>query len=113
MTTAVLDVLRNVTTATITTMLLKKGIRRCWMDGPMPLVPGEDAVGTHRLVQRDQVGAGRSLVGNDMKAGLLQTTLDELPVSFIVVGDQHPQGVARVKTWPMGHRLMGHASRHG
>jgi regulator of RNase E activity RraA len=40
MTTAVFDVLRNVTTATITTMLLKKGIRRCWMDGPLPLVPG-------------------------------------------------------------------------
>src|SRR5262244_1366407 len=34
------DVLRHVTTATITTMLLKKGIRRCWMDGPKPLVPG-------------------------------------------------------------------------
>jgi regulator of RNase E activity RraA len=39
MTTA-FDLLRDVTTATITTMLLKKGIRRCWMDGPMPLVPG-------------------------------------------------------------------------
>jgi hypothetical protein len=37
MTTTVFDVLRNVTTATITTMLLKKGIRRCWMNGPMPL----------------------------------------------------------------------------
>ena len=34
------DKLRHVTTATITTMLLKKGIRRCWMDGPMPLVRG-------------------------------------------------------------------------
>jgi regulator of RNase E activity RraA len=46
MTTAVFDVLRNVTTATITTMLLKKGIRRCWMDGPMPLVPnGQRLVG--------------------------------------------------------------------
>jgi regulator of RNase E activity RraA len=30
-------VLQSVTTATITTMLLKKGIRRCWMHGPMPL----------------------------------------------------------------------------
>jgi len=29
----VFDVLRRVTTATITTMLLKKGIRRCWMRG--------------------------------------------------------------------------------
>src|SRR5262245_50966322 len=34
------DILRHVTTATITTMLLKKGIRRCWMQGPMPLTPG-------------------------------------------------------------------------
>ena len=46
MTTAVFDVLRHVTTATITTMLLKKGIRRCWMHGPMPLVPnGQRLVG--------------------------------------------------------------------
>jgi regulator of RNase E activity RraA len=30
-------VLQSVTTATITTMLLKKGIRRCWMHGPTPL----------------------------------------------------------------------------
>ena len=37
MSSAVYDKLRHVTTATITTMLLKKGIRRCWMDGPMPL----------------------------------------------------------------------------
>ncbi len=40
MNAAWLDTLRNVTTATITTMLLKKGIRRCWMHGPKPLVPG-------------------------------------------------------------------------
>jgi regulator of RNase E activity RraA len=46
MTTDVFDVLRHVTTATITTMLLKKGIRRCWMHGPMPLVPnGQRLVG--------------------------------------------------------------------
>ena len=37
---AAFDVLRRVTTATITTMLLKKGIRHCWMKGAMPLVPG-------------------------------------------------------------------------
>jgi regulator of RNase E activity RraA len=40
MSSAIFDVLRRVTTATITTMLLKKGIRRCWMHGPKPLVPG-------------------------------------------------------------------------
>jgi len=40
MSSGAFDVLRKVTTATITTMLLKKGIRRCWMHGPKPLVPG-------------------------------------------------------------------------
>src|SRR5712692_11704702 len=40
MSAALFDILRHVTTATITTMLLKKGIRRCWMNGPKPLVPG-------------------------------------------------------------------------
>ena len=35
-----LEDLRNVTTGTITTMLLKRGIRHSWMKGPMPLVQG-------------------------------------------------------------------------
>jgi regulator of RNase E activity RraA len=38
--TAAFDKLRHVTTATITTMLLKKGIRHCWIKGAMPLVAG-------------------------------------------------------------------------
>src|SRR5436190_2944893 len=37
MTQALYDTLQRVTTGTITTMLLKKGIRRCWMHGPTPL----------------------------------------------------------------------------
>src|SRR5215469_16062127 len=40
MSAALYDTLRAITTATITTMLLKKGIRRCWMNGPKPLAPG-------------------------------------------------------------------------
>jgi regulator of RNase E activity RraA len=44
MSTASFDILRKVTTATITTMLLKKGIRRCWMNGPKPLVLGSDRI---------------------------------------------------------------------
>ena len=39
MSAAQFELLREVTTATITTMLLKKGIRRCWMNGPKPLAP--------------------------------------------------------------------------
>ncbi len=42
MSDALFDILRKVTTATITTMLLKKGIRRCWMNGPKPLVGGAE-----------------------------------------------------------------------
>jgi regulator of RNase E activity RraA len=43
--TAAYDVLRRVSTATVTTMLLKKGIRHCWLKGAMPL-----ATGARRLV---------------------------------------------------------------
>jgi regulator of RNase E activity RraA len=42
MSEAVFDILRKVTTATVTTMLLKKGIRRCWIAGSKPLVAGGD-----------------------------------------------------------------------
>jgi hypothetical protein len=44
MSAALFDILRKVTTATITTMLLKKGIRRCWMNGPKPLVLGGERI---------------------------------------------------------------------
>src|SRR5258705_6058667 len=45
MSAALFDTLRHVTTGTITTILLKKGIRRCWMEGPKPLVEGRRLVG--------------------------------------------------------------------
>jgi regulator of RNase E activity RraA len=44
MSEAAFEILRKVTTATVTTMLLKKGIRRCWMNGPKPLVAGGERV---------------------------------------------------------------------
>ncbi len=34
---AIADALRATSTATLTTVLLKKGIRRCWMQGPVPM----------------------------------------------------------------------------
>jgi regulator of RNase E activity RraA len=36
------DALRAASTATITTVLLKKGVRRCWMKGPMPAFNATD-----------------------------------------------------------------------
>ena len=45
MSDALFDILRKVTTATITTMLLRKGIRRCWMNGQAACADGERIVG--------------------------------------------------------------------
>ena len=42
--TALLSTLRQITTATLTTVLLKKGIRRSWMKGPMPLADGQQRI---------------------------------------------------------------------
>jgi regulator of RNase E activity RraA len=42
--TALFSALRHITTATITTVLLKKGIRRTWMKGPKPLVEGQPRI---------------------------------------------------------------------
>jgi regulator of RNase E activity RraA len=45
MTPALIEALRHITTGTITTVLLKKGIHRGWMNGPMPLLKSERLVG--------------------------------------------------------------------
>ncbi|WP_046863545.1 ribonuclease activity regulator RraA [Microvirga massiliensis] len=41
---AIIDALRVVTTATLTTVLLKKGLRRCWMRGPRPFFHATERV---------------------------------------------------------------------
>lgn len=41
---ALLDALRAISTATVTTVLLKKGIRRAWMRGPRPLFNARERV---------------------------------------------------------------------
>ncbi len=41
---ALLSALKDVSTATLTTVLLKKGIRRSWMQGPKPLAPGHGRI---------------------------------------------------------------------
>ena len=40
----VVQTLSGVSTATITTILLKKGLRNVWMRGPRPLRPGQKRV---------------------------------------------------------------------
>lgn len=41
---AIIDALRATTTATLTTVLLNKGIRRSWMRGPMPLYNASERI---------------------------------------------------------------------
>lgn len=42
--TEAFDILRRVSTATITTVLLKKGLRSIWMRGAKPLTPGSERI---------------------------------------------------------------------
>src|SRR3974390_2593080 len=41
---ALFEILRGVTTATLTTILLKKGLRNVWVRGPMPIRPGQPRI---------------------------------------------------------------------
>jgi hypothetical protein len=73
MSEALFDILHKVTSATITTMLLKKGIRRCWMNGPKPLVPSGDRVAgrafTLRFIPAREDVATPESWGNPMSTG--------------------------------------------
>ena len=52
--------LQSVATGTVTTVLLKKGIRRSWMRGPVPLREGQKAHRRSRLHAALRAGARRS-----------------------------------------------------
>ena len=88
MSEALFDILRKVTSATITTMLLKKGIRRCWMYGPKPLVPGGSrAVGrafTLRFIPvREDVATPESW-GSPIST---RAAVEDMPEGAVVVAD--------------------------
>jgi regulator of RNase E activity RraA len=88
MSEALFDILRKVTTATVTTMLLRKGIRRCWMSGPKPLAAGgERVVGrafTLRFVPvREDVATAESW-GNPVST---RAAIEEMPEGAIAVAD--------------------------
>src|SRR6266478_5221981 len=88
MSAALFDILRKVTTATITTILLKKGIRRCWMNGARPLVPGgERIVGpafTLRFVPvREDLATPESWASPRSTRG----AIEDMPEGVIAVAD--------------------------
>ena len=88
MSDALFEILRKVTTATMTTMLLKKGIRRCWMNGPKPLAAkGERVIGpafTLRFIPvREDVATPESW-GNPIST---RAAVEEMPEGVIAVAD--------------------------
>src|SRR5918911_756334 len=82
------DALREITTATITTMLLKKGIRRCWMSGPKPLVPGaERLVGPAFTLRFVPVREDLATPESWAKPISTRSAIEEMPESCVVVAD--------------------------
>src|ERR1700684_4649811 len=86
--TSTIETLRNVTTGTITTMLLKKGIRRSWMAGAMPLgFSGKRVVGpafTLRFVPaREDLATPESW----SKPISTRSAIEAMPEGVIVVAD--------------------------
>ena len=82
-----LKTLQNVTTGTITTMLLKRGIRHSWMQGPMPLVPGRRVVGpafTLRFVPVREDLATPESWGKPIST---RAAIEDMPENCVVVAD--------------------------
>lgn len=82
-----LETLRHVTTGTITTMLLKKGIRHSWMKGPMPLVLGKRVVGpafTLRFVPVREDLATPESWGKPIST---RAAIEDMPEGCIAVAD--------------------------
>jgi regulator of RNase E activity RraA len=88
MSDALFELLRKVPTATITTMLLRKGIRRCWMSGPKPLSSGGSRVVgrafTLRFIPAREDLATIESWGNPVST---RAAIEAMPEGVVVVGD--------------------------
>jgi regulator of RNase E activity RraA len=86
--TAALNALRTITTGTITTILLKKGIRRCWMAGAMPFgFSGKRVVGpafTLRFVPVREDLATPASWSNPIST---RSAIEDMPEGCVVVAD--------------------------
>jgi len=82
-----LEALRHVTTGTMTTMLLKKGIRRCWMDGPKPLREGPRLVGPAFTLRFVPVREDLATPESWAKPVSTRGAIEEMPEGAIAVAD--------------------------
>jgi regulator of RNase E activity RraA len=82
------DILRKVTTATITTMLLRKGIRRCWMNGPKPLAfSGERVVGRAFTLRFVPVREDLATMESWDSPVSTRAAIEEMPDGVVTVAD--------------------------
>lgn len=84
-----LETLKSVTTGTITTMLLKKGIRRCWMDGAMPFsgAKGQRIVGPAFTLRFVPVREDLATPESWTKPISTRGAIEAMPENCIVVAD--------------------------
>ncbi len=83
-----LSAFRSVSTATLTTVLLKKGIRKSWMHGPKPLAGGHDRVVGEAFTMRF-VPAREDLATPESWASPRSTraAIEDMPPGVIAVAD--------------------------
>jgi regulator of RNase E activity RraA len=85
---AALDALKNVTTGTITTMLLKKGIRHSWMAGAMPLgFSGKRVVGKAFTLRFVPVREDLATPESWSKPISTRSAIEAMPENCVVVAD--------------------------
>src|SRR3954465_12751195 len=88
MSAALFDTLRQITTGTITTILLKKGIRRCWMNGPMPLAEnGGRIVGPAFTMRFIPVREDLATPESWAKPVSTRGAIEEMPEGCIAIAD--------------------------
>jgi regulator of RNase E activity RraA len=86
--TTLFETLRGVTTATLTTILLKKGLRNIWMRGPMPLRPEQTRIAGRAFTMRF-VPAREDLATPESWASPRSTraAIEDMPEGVIAVAD--------------------------
>ncbi len=94
----ILRALRAVSTATLTTVLLKKGIRRSWMQGPTPLFSAEGERLVGRAFTLRFVPAREDLATPESWSSPRSTraAIEEMPEACVVVVDAMGTGEAGI-----------------
>jgi regulator of RNase E activity RraA len=86
--TSTFEALQHITTGTITTMLLKKGIRRCWMGGAMPLgFSGKRVVGPAFTLRFVPVREDLATPESWSKPISTRGAIEAMPENCVVVAD--------------------------